>query len=167
MLGHEMAHAFDSGGRHYDAYGNKADWWTAKDSAAFDERAQVMIDQYQQFSPLAGLHIDGRSSLAENMADFVGLRVKLDAFKRTEQYKRNEKVEGFTPLQRFFLAYAYNFMSHERKESLEARLRSGGYAPNRERVNGPLMNIPEFYEAFDVKPGDRMYRAEDKRVKIW
>jgi putative endopeptidase len=101
------------------------------------------------------------------MADFVGLRVKLDAFKRTEQYQRNEKVEGFTPLQRFFLAYAYNFMSHERKESLEARLRDGGYAPNRERVNGPLMNIPEFYEAFDVKPGDRMYRAEDKRVKIW
>ena len=167
MLGHEMAHAFDSAGRHYDAYGNKADWWTAKDSAAFEERAQVMIDQYQQFSPLAGLHIDGRSSLAENMADFVGLRVKLDAFKRTAQYPRNEKVAGFTPLQRFFLAYAYNFMSHERKESLEARLRDGGYAPNRERVNGPLMNIPEFYEAFDVKPGDRMYRAEDKRVKIW
>jgi putative endopeptidase len=166
-LGHEISHAFDSEGRHYDAYGNKLDWWTVQDSAAFDARVQVMIEEYNEFTPLEGLHVDGQRSLAENMADLVGLRVALDAFKKTEQFKKNERVGGFTPLQRFFLAYAYGHMGHERRESLAARLRDGTYAPDRERVNGVMMNIPEFYEAFDVKPGDRMYGPENKRVKIW
>jgi putative endopeptidase len=166
VLGHEIAHAFDSRGRHYDAHGNKVDWWTAMDSAAFNERAQVLVDQYSAFTPLEGLHIDGQSSLSENMADLVGLRVRLDAFKKTAQFKRNERVGGFTPLQRFLLAYAHSFAGHERKESLIARLR-GAYAPNRERVNGVVMNLAEFYEAFDVKPGERMYRPESARVRIW
>jgi len=111
--------------------------------------------------------VNGRKSLPENMADLVGVRIALDAFKRTEQFKKNERVGGFTPLQRFFLAYAYGFMSQEKSEPLAARLRGGAYAPDRERVNGVLMNIPEFYEAFNVKPGDRMYRSESARVKIW
>jgi putative endopeptidase len=166
-LGHEISHAFDSEGRHYDAAGNKVDWWTAKDSAAFLERAQVLIDEFNEFMPLDGLHVNGRKSLPENMADLVGVRIALDAFKRTEQFKKNERVGGFTPLQRFFLAYAYGFMSQEKSEPLAARLRGGAYAPDRERVNGVLMNIPEFYEAFNVKPGDRMYRSESARVKIW
>jgi putative endopeptidase len=167
FLGHEISHAFDSEGRHYDAYGNKVDWWTATDSAAFDERAQVMTDEYNEFMPLDGLHVDGRRSLPENLADLAGIRIALDAFKKTEQFKKDERVGGFTPLQRFFLAYAYSHMGHERPESLAARLRNGAYAPDRERVNGVLMNIPEFYEAFDVKPGDRMYRPENARVRIW
>lgn len=166
-LGHEIAHAFDSEGRHYDAYGNKVDWWTAPDAAAFDERAQVMVDQYSEFMPLEGLRIDGRRSLRENMADFVGVRVALDAFKKTPQFRKNERLGGFTPLQRFLLAYAYSWIGHERKESLATRLKGGAYAPNRERVNGVVMNLPEFYEAFDVKPGDRMYRQESARVRIW
>ena len=103
-LGHEIAHAFDSEGRHFDAYGNKVNWWTASDAAAFDERAQVLIDQYSEFMPLEGMRIDGRNTLRENLADLVGLRVALDAFKQTAQYKRNERIGGFTPLQRFFLA---------------------------------------------------------------
>jgi putative endopeptidase len=166
-LGHEIAHAFDSEGRHFDAYGNKVNWWTASDTAAFDERAQVLIDQYSQFMPLEGMRIDGRTTLRENLADLVGLRVALDAFKQTTQFKTNKRVGGFTPLQRFFLAYAYPFAGHERTAALAARLKGGGYAPNRERVNGVVMNLPEFYEAFDVKPGDRMYRPENARVKIW
>jgi putative endopeptidase len=166
-LGHEIAHAFDSEGRHFDAYGNKVNWWTAADAAAFNERAQVMIDQYSQFTPLEGMHIDGRNTLRENLADLIGLRVALDAFKQTAQYKKNERIVGFTPLQRFLLAYAYAWMGHERKESLATRLKGGAYAPSRERVNGVVMNLPEFYEAFDVKPGDRMYRPESARVKIW
>ena len=166
-LGHEISHAFDSEGRHYDADGNKRDWWTAQDSMAFNERAQVMIDEYNEFTPIEGVHVNGQRSLRENMADLVGLRVALDAFKKTEQFKKNERVGGFTPLQRFFLAYAYGRMGHERKESLAARLGDGTYSPDRERVNGVLMNVPEFYEAFDVKPGDRMYRPENMRARIW
>ena len=166
-LGHEISHAFDSEGRHYDARGNKADWWTAADDAAFVARAQVMIDQYNEFTPLEGVHVNGRSSLPENLADLVGCRVALDAFKKTEQFRKGERIGGFTPLQRFFLAYALGHALHERKESLAGRLAGGAYAPDRERVNGVLVNIPEFYEAFDVKPGDRMYRAESRRVKVW
>jgi putative endopeptidase len=166
-LGHEIAHAFDSEGRHFDAYGNKVNWWTASDAAAFDERAQVLINQYSEIMPLEGMRIDGRNTLRENLADLIGLRVALDAFKQTAQYKKNERVGGFTPLQRFFLAHAYPFAGHERTEALAARLKGGGYAPNRERVNGVVMNLPEFYEAFDVQPGDRMYRPENARVKVW
>jgi putative endopeptidase len=166
-LGHEMAHAFDSEGRHYDAYGNKVDWWTAGDAAGFNERARVMIAQYSEFMPVEGLRIDGKASLRENMADFVGRRVALDAFKKTPQFLKNERLGGFTPLQRFLLAAAYGQAGHERKESLSARLQGGAYAPNRERVNGVVMNLPEFYEAFDVKPGDRMYRPESARARIW
>jgi putative endopeptidase len=166
-LGHEISHAFDSEGRHFDAYGNKVDWWTAPDAAAFNERAQALIEQYGEFMPLEGLRIDGRRTLRENMADFVGVRVALDAFKETPQFRHHERVGGFTPLQRFLLAYASTWAGHERKESLAARLKGGAYAPNRERVNGVVMNLPEFYEAFDVKPGDRMYRPESARVRIW
>jgi putative endopeptidase len=167
FLGHEISHAFDSEGRHYDAEGNKADWWTAADDSSFRQRARVMIDQYNQFMPLEGLHVNGERSLPENMADLVGLRVALDAFRKTEQFKRNERIGGFSPLQRFFLAYAYGRAGQKRKDALAAQLRNGAYAPDRERVNGVVMNIPEFYEAFGVKPGDRMYEPEGARVKIW
>jgi putative endopeptidase len=167
-LGHEIAHALDSEGRHYDADGNRADWWTADEVAAFEQRSQALIDQYNEFTPLPGLHIDGRRTLRENMADLVGLRVALDAFKKTDQFKKNERVSGFTPLQRFFLAYASARLAHERPESLATRLRgSSGYAPDRERVNGVVVNMLEFYEAFDVRPGDPMYRPERARVKVW
>ena len=111
-LGHEIAHAFDSEGRHFDAYGNKVNWWTASDTAAFDERAQALIDQYSEFMPIEGVRIDGRNTLRENLADLIGLRVTLDAFKQTAQFKKNERIGGFTPLQRFFLAYAYTWMGH-------------------------------------------------------
>lgn len=168
VLGHEIAHALDSEGRHYDANGNRVDWWTEADAAAFNQRAQALVDQYNELTPLDGLHVDGRATLRENMADLVGLRIALDAFKKTVQFKKNERVGAFTPLQRFFLAYAYARMGHERPEALATRLRGrGAYAPARERVNGVVMNIPEFYEAFDVQPGDPMYRPASARVKVW
>jgi len=168
VLGHEIAHAFDSDGRQYDADGNKVAWWTDKDVAAFEARTQAVIDQYSAVMPLEGLHIDGRRSLRENLADLVGLRLALDAFKRTDEFKRNARVGGSTPLQRFFLAYAYSHMSQVRREALATRLRNdSSYAPDRERVNEVVLNIPEFYEAFGVKAGDRMYRPENVRVSVW
>jgi putative endopeptidase len=161
-LGHEISHAFDSEGRHYDASGNKVDWWTPEDAAAFDTRAAALIDEYSQFTTRGGVHLDGKSALAENMADLVGLRVKLDAFMKTPQFTRNKLVGGFTPLQRFFLAYAYANIGRQRTEAP-----GGRYAPDRYRVNGVVMNVPEFYEAFGVEPGDPMYRPESARVTIW
>ena len=166
LLGHEIAHAFDTAGRQFDADGNKVDWWTAPDDAAFRERAQVMVNQYNEYTLVDGLRVNGQSSLNENLADLVGLRVALDAFKQTKQYAQNQQIGGFTPLQRFFLGYAHSHMGHETPESLAARA-NGNYAPDRERVNGVVTNIAEFHEAFGVKPGDRMYRAEGARVKIW
>jgi len=160
-LGHEIAHSLDSEGRQYDASGNKVEWWTTQDAAAFNARSQVLVDQYNAFTTVDGRQLDGRASLAENMADLVGLRIRLDAFKKTDQFKRNDRVGGFTPLQRFFLAYAYGYRGSTGREGV------GRYAPDRLRVNGVVVNIPEFYEAFDVRPGDPMYRAESARVKIW
>jgi putative endopeptidase len=167
FLGHEISHAFDSEGRHYDAHGNRTDWWTARDAAAFQARARVLIDEYSDFSPVEGLHLDGSRTLRENIADVAGVRVALDAFKKTEQFRSGEKIGGFTPLQRFFLAFAARQMSEARPQFLAMQVRTDLHAPDRERVNGVLANIPEFYEAFDVKPGDRMYRAENARVAIW
>lgn len=167
-LGHEIAHALDSEGRHFDEAGNRTDWWTAADAAAFEVRAQALAEQYSEMMPVKGLRIDGGATLRENLADLVGLRIALDAFKKTDQFRRKQPVNGFTPLQRFFLAYAYARMGHERPEALAARLRGrSAYAPDRERVNGVVMNIGEFYEAFDVQPGDPMYRPERERVRIW
>jgi putative endopeptidase len=165
-LGHEISHGFDSEGRFYDADGNRVEWWTPAEVAAFVARSQRLVDQYNEFSPLDGLHVDGRRSLRENMADFTGLRIALDAFKKTDQFRTGGRIGGFTPLQRFFLAFAYGYMSLSTPETLAAQLRSN-YAPNRERVNGVLMNIPEFYEAFGIRPGDRMYRPEHLRAEIW
>ena len=166
-LGHEISHAFDNEGRHYDASGNKVDWWTAKDSAEFNERAKVMIDEYTEFTPLANIHVDGNATLKENIADLAGVRIALDAFKTTEQFKKNDKIGGFTPLQRFFLAYAYRQLDQVKPEFLANQIRNDSHAPDKYRVNGILMNIPEFYEAFDVRPGDRMYRPENVRARIW
>jgi len=165
-LAHEIAHAFDSEGSHYDAVGNKVDWWTTADETAFRQRVQALVDEYNTFPLPEGRHVNGETSLRENMADLVGLRVALDAFKHTRQFRKNERIAGFTPLQRFFLAYAYGRMYSETSSSLAGRV-NGAYPPNHDRVNGVLMNIPEFYEAFGVKPGDRMFLAEDARVRIW
>jgi putative endopeptidase len=165
-LGHEISHGFDSDGRTYDADGNKVEWWTPKEVAAFVERSERLVEQYSEFMPLNGVHIDGRRSLRENMADVTGLRIALDAFKKTAQYMRGDLIGGFTPLQRFFLAYACGRMHFDTPERIAVML-TGDYAPQRERVNGALMNIPEFYEAFGITAGDRMFRPEQLRVRIW
>ena len=167
FIGHEISHGFDDGGRNYDADGNLVNWWTKKDSAEFKQRAKAMILQYNEFNPVDTFHVNGEGTLNENIADLAGMLICLDAFKKTEQYKKNEKIGGFTPIQRFFLAYAYRQMGHLKKERLANWLKLDAHAPDKERVNGILMNIPEFYEAFDIKPGDKMYRPDSLRVKIW
>ncbi|WP_114238665.1 M13 family metallopeptidase [Dyella sp. C9] len=166
-IGHEITHGFDDQGRQFDAKGNLTDWWTKQDAAKFQQRANVMVKQFNAYEPLPGLHINGEASLGENIADFGGLMIGLDAFKKTEQYKKGEKIAGYTPLQRFFLGYALGWLSQQREELLRNALLSDVHAPAKWRVNGPLSNIPDFYDAFGVKPGQPMWRPENQRVKIW
>jgi len=166
-IGHEITHGFDDEGRQYDAKGNLVDWWTKEDAARFKQRADVMVKQFNAYEPLPGLHINGEASLGENIADFGGIMIGLDAFKKTEQYKKGEKIAGYTPLQRFFLGYALGWLSQEREQQLRTGLLADVHAPAKWRVNGPLSNVPDFYEAFDVKAGQPMWRPENQRVKIW
>jgi putative endopeptidase len=114
-----------------------------------------------------GLHINGKATLGENIADFGGVLLGLDAFKKTEQYKRGVKIAGYTPLQRFFLGYALSWLSEERQELLRQYLLSDVHSPPKWRTNGPLCNVPEFYRAFDLRPGQTLYRPESERVHIW
>jgi putative endopeptidase len=166
-IGHEITHGFDDEGRQFDAAGNLADWWTAEDASKFNQAAGAMVSQFNAYEPLPGLHINGKAALGENIADYGGLLLGLDAFKKTEQYQKGEKIGGLTPLQRYFLGYALGWMSQQREQRLRARLLSDVHAPAKWRVLGPLSNIPEFYEAFGVKPGQPMWRAENERVRIW
>jgi len=166
-IGHEITHGFDDEGRQFDAQGNLVDWWTKQDADRFKQRADVMVKQFNAYEPLPGLHINGQASLGENIADFGGIMIGLDAFKKTEQYKKGEKIAGYTPLQRFFLGYALGWLSQEREEQLRTGLLSDVHAPAKWRVNGPLSNVPDFYEAFGVKQGQSMWRPENQRVKIW
>ena len=166
-IGHEITHGFDDEGRQFDAKGNLADWWSATDDANFKQRAEVMAKQFDAYSPLPGLHINGKASLGENIADYGGVLLGLDAFKHTEQYRKGEKIAGLTPIQRFFLGYALGWLSQEREASLRRNLLSDVHSPAKWRVLGPMSNIPEFYEAFGVKPSERLWRPADARVKIW
>ncbi len=167
-IGHgEITHGFDDEGRQFDAAGNLSDWWTKDDAAKFQARAAVMVKEFNAYEPLPGLHINGQASLGENIADYGGVLLGLDAFKKTDQYKKGEKIADLTPMQRYFLGYALGWLSQESEERLRRGLLSDVHAPAKWRVNGPLSNIPEFYAAFDVKPGQPMWRPENERVHIW
>ncbi|MFT3678957.1 MAG: M13 family metallopeptidase [Ferruginibacter sp.] len=166
-IGHEITHGFDDQGRQYDPKGNLTDWWTKKDGEEFGKRAKVIIQQFDAMIPVDTLHINGSATQGENIADLGGLLLGIDAFKKTEAYKKGEKLHGFTPIQRYFLGYAYSWMYQQRKERISSQVMTDVHSPAKERVNGPLVNIPEFYEAFGIKPGDKMYRADSLRVNIW
>ena len=166
-IGHEITHGFDDEGRQFDEKGNLADWWTAIDATNFQQRAEVMVKQFDAYQPLPGLRINGKASLGENIADHGGLLLGLDAFKQTEQFRKGEKIAGLTPMQRFFLGYALGWLTQEREASLRRHLLSDVHAPAKWRVLGPLSNLPEFHEAFGVKPGQPLWRPAEVRVKIW
>lgn len=166
-IGHEITHGFDDEGRQFDTAGNLADWWTVQDGKRFEQRAERMVQQFDAYEPLPGLRINGKASLGENIADYGGVLLGLEAFKKTGQYRKGESIGGLTPLQRYFLGYALGWMSRPREEVLRARLLSDVHAPAKWRVLGPMSNIPEFYEAFGVEPGEPMYRPAEERVNIW
>ncbi|MEP7144059.1 MAG: M13 family metallopeptidase [Ferruginibacter sp.] len=166
-IGHEITHGFDDEGRQFDEKGNLKSWWTKNDEAEFNKRAEVMVKQFNRFEPLPGSHINGKATLGENIADLGGILIGLDAFKQTEQYKKNEKIAGLTPLQRYFLGYALGWMSYPTNSSLKNQLMIDVHSPAQYRVNGPFVNVPEFYTAFGILPGDKIYTADSLRVNIW
>jgi len=166
-IGHEITHGFDDEGRQFDAKGNLKAWWTPQDSVKFTERAQVLVNQFNNYKVLDSMHVNGKATLGENIADLGGIVLGLDAFKKTEQYKENKKINGLTPLQRYFLGYALGWLGHQRDEQLASQILTDVHSPAFLRVNGPFADVPEFYEAFKVKKGDAMWIDPDKRVKIW
>ena len=167
VIGHEMTHGFDDQGRQYDKDGNLKDWWTATDAEKFNKKAQKVVDQYSKYTVLNGLKVNGSLTLGENLADLGGLAIAYEAFKLTEQGKGNAKIDGFTPDQRFFLSYAQVWRLKDRDETMRMRVQTDPHSPEIYRVNGPLSHMPEFYKAFDVRPGDKLYKPENERVKIW
>lgn len=166
-IGHEITHGFDDQGRQYDAEGNLKDWWTKKDAEEFSQRASYIIKQFSEFVPVDSLHVNGEATQGENIADLGGLVLGLDAFKKTDSYKNGKAINGQTPLQRYFLGYAYAWMYQTRKEQLANQVKTDVHSPAKERVNGPVVSMPEFYEAFGVKATHKMYRADSLRVFIW
>jgi predicted metalloendopeptidase len=165
VIGHEMGHGFDDQGSKYDGDGNLKNWWTEEDRKKFEERTAKLIKQYDAFTVVDGTHVKGEFTQGENIGDLSGLSIAYKAFKAN--YKGNEVIDGYTPDQRFFLGWAQVWMRKYRDEELLRRIETDPHSPSEFRANGILRNLPEFYQAFDVKEGDGMYLPEDERVKIW
>lgn len=166
-IGHEITHGFDDEGRQYDAKGNLVSWWTKADEESFNKKAGAMVKQFNEFEPVKGYHINGKATLGENIADLGGILLGIEAFKKTQQYKDNKNIAGLTPMQRYFMGYALGWLGHTREEQLRNSLLSDVHSPAKYRVNGPFVDVDEFYTTFNVKPGDEMYRADSLRVRIW
>ena len=167
VIGHEMTHGFDDQGRQFDADGNLEDWWTKTDADEFKKRADEVVKQYDGFTVLDTLHVNGKLTLGENLADLGGLSIAYEAFKKTKQGQSAIKIDGFTPDQRFFLNWAQVWRSNSLPETEAQRIVTDNHSPGMYRANGPVTNIEAFYKAFDVKLGDKMYKAPEQRTKIW
>ncbi len=167
VIGHEMTHGFDDQGRQFDAAGNLRDWWSPQSKAKFEERAKAIVKQYSEYEPLPGLHVNGELTQGENIADLGGLKIAYAAFKKASAGKPEEKIDGFTPDQRFFLSFAQIWRQKMRDEDLKLRLNTDPHSPAHYRVIGPLSNLPEFQKAFNIPDGSPMIRSADKRVNIW
>jgi putative endopeptidase len=167
VIGHEMTHAFDDQGAQFDKDGNVKNWWTKEDYRKFKERTTQLAYLYSSFTVLDTVHIKGPLTLGENTADNGGVAIAYDAFKMTVQGKSNEKIDGFTPDQRFFLSIARIWRVKTRDAFLRTYVNTNPHSPAMWRVNGPLMNFAPFYKAFNLQPGDKNYKAENERVRIW
>jgi len=166
VIGHEIGHGFDDQGSTFDGDGALKDWWTAKDKAAFKKRTGALVAQYNGFKVLDDLHVNGEYTLGENIGDLGGLSIAIKAYHLAHP-KPGPVLDGYTAEQRIFIGWAQAFMGKRREKSLRRQIATDPHSPSRFRVNGVVRNIPEFYKAFDVKPGDKLYLAPKDRVKIW
>ncbi len=164
-IGHELTHGFDDEGRQFDARGNLKDWWTEKDAKEFNERAQCIVDQYAQYTIIDDIRINSRLTEGEDIADLGGLVLAWLAWKAETAGTRPESRDGFTPEQRFFVGYAQWACEHHRPEDLRARALTDAHSPGKYRVNGLVVNMPEFERAFSCKAGQPMVR--ENRCRVW
>ena len=167
VIGHEMTHGFDDQGAQYDKDGNLRNWWSKEDNEKFKAKGAMVADLYSSFVVLDSLHINGRLTLGENMADIGGIAIAYDAFKLTSQGKDTAKIDGYSPDQRFFLSFAQCWRTIQKNESLRRQVNTNPHSPAKYRVWGPLMNFTPFYTAFNVQQGQKMWRPESERIKIW
>ena len=168
VISHEMTHGFDDQGRQYDKEGNLHDWWLADDSKNFESKTKVLVDQYDNYKILDSLHVDGKLTLGENIADLGGMNVAYNGLlKATEGKDKSEKIDGFTADQRFFLSYAQVWRANVRNEETMRRLKEDVHSPGEARVNAIVYNIPAFYTAFNIQATDKKYIAPENRANIW
>ncbi len=167
VIGHEFSHGFDDQGRKTDGDGLLRDWWTERDAEQFKERSEVLVAQYDAFSPVEGMNVQGELTLGENIGDLAGLTMAYKAYKLSLGDKEAPVIDGYTGEQRFFLGWAQVWRRLYREDELKRRLRTDPHSPSQYRVNGIVRNMPEWYAAFDVKEGDALYLPADERVKIW
>jgi predicted metalloendopeptidase len=167
VIGHEISHGFDDQGRRYDGEGNLNDWWAPADNEEFTRRAKLLGAQYSALSPVPGMNINAELTMGENIADLAGLAIAHRAYQLSLQGKPAPVIDGFTGDQRFFIGWAQGWARKYREDELRKRLLTDPHSPSEYRTNAVVVNLPEFYSAFDVKPGDKMYRAPEERVKIW
>lgn len=167
VIGHEMTHGFDDQGSQYDKDGNLKNWWTKTDREKFEKIANEVVKQYDNYVVLDSVHVNGKLTEGENLADIGGLAIAYAAFKKTPEGQKDTLIDGFTPDQRFFLSCAQVWRIKNRPQRLLWRINNDPHSPEMFRVNGPTSNMTSFYQAFNVKPGDKMYRPDSIRVKIW
>jgi predicted metalloendopeptidase len=168
VIGHEITHGFDDQGRQFDAYGNLSGWWTESDAEEFNRRAEVVKTQFDGYVAIDSLHVNGKLTLGENIADLGGLLISYGAYRRSlEGRPEPEPIDGLTGDQRFFLAWAQIWRAKARPEFTRLMVNVDPHAPPELRTNGPLSNIPAFAQAFGCKPDDPMVRPENQRAQIW
>jgi len=167
-LGHEMGHGFDDEGRQFDARGRLRDWWTPETAAKYKLKADMLATQFDQYEPLPGMHIKGKLTLGENLADLGGLETAYAAYRRyVARHGEPPVIDGFTGDQRFFLAYAQAWQGKRREGSLRQQLLSNPHSPEQYRVDGIVRNFDPWYKAFNVQPGDKLYLPPEQRVHVW
>jgi putative endopeptidase len=166
-IGHELIHGFDDDGRKYDGAGVLSNWWRDADVREFNARAAELSRQFSSFEPLPGLHINGDLTIGENIADLGGVLVALDAYHRSLAGRSPPVLDGFTGDQRFFLSYAQSFRAKRTDEATRQLIASDSHPPEQYRVNGIVRNIDAWYQAFNVQVGDRLYLADENRVRLW
>jgi putative endopeptidase len=166
-IGHEIGHGFDDSGSQYDGDGNLRNWWTDQDRKEFEARTGKLVAQYESFSPIKGEHVNGKLTLGENIGDLGGLSIAYKAYQISLNGKKSPVIDGMTGDQRFFLGWAHIWARLYREEELRQRLVTDPHSPSEYRCNGTIRNVPQFYTAFDVKEGDKLYLKPEDRVKIW
>ncbi|SDM38509.1 M13 family metallopeptidase [Pedobacter antarcticus] len=167
VIGHEMSHGFDDSGSQYDKDGNLRNWWTSEDRTKFDAKTKALGEQYDAYTVLDTIHVNGKLTMGENIGDLGGLNAAYTAFKLTKQGQSNEKIDGFTPDQRFFLSWAQVWRGNILPESAAQLIKTDPHSPGEARTIGAPVNMDAWYEAFDVKPGDKLYKKPEDRIRLW